>query len=145
MTRAWCAVAALGLIASCAMQSSPKAAQAVQGDPRAEIEALDRQITDELARAGVAPPTSATCGGATCAQAMATPFATPTQAEPSCRPAPSDRCRDACTLASSICDNQAKLCALAQQLTGDEWAANRCASARNSCQAAHAQCCGCAL
>jgi hypothetical protein len=75
---------------------------------------------------------------------MSEPFATPLVTEPACRPAPGPRCADACTLASSICDNQDKICALARQLPGDDWAAGTCERARASCRAAHERCCGCA-
>ncbi|HEX4421756.1 MAG TPA: hypothetical protein VH165_27785, partial [Kofleriaceae bacterium] len=47
------------------------------GDPHAQIQQLDDQITDELARGGVAPPAPAACSGPGCAQAMSQPFATP--------------------------------------------------------------------
>ena len=127
--------------------SEPPAAEAPAGlaDPRAEIEALDREISDALARAHLAPPATATCSGARCAAAMSQPFTTPVTSDPACRPARSDRCTDACTIATSICGNQDKICALARQLAGDDWAANKCAAARASCQAAHDRCCSCVL
>jgi hypothetical protein len=125
--------------------SGSPAAASSGGDPRAQIEALDRQITDELARAHVAPPAVAGCTGAACAAAMSAPFATPTTSDPACHPAATERCKDACTLSTSICDNQQKICDLANQLAGDDWAAGRCEHARASCQAAHDSCCSCVL
>ncbi|HEX7837935.1 MAG TPA: hypothetical protein VF469_10760, partial [Kofleriaceae bacterium] len=83
--------------------------------------------------------------GAACASAMAEPFATPTTADPACHPQASARCKDACTLSDSICNNQQRICDLAKQLAGDDWAAGKCTSARASCQAAHASCCSCVL
>jgi hypothetical protein len=149
--RAAGARAVLGLLlASCASGApktaapAPVAAAAAPRDPRAEIEALDRAITDELGRAHVAAPATAACTGAACATAMATPFAAPASGA-TCGPAPSDRCTDVCTLSTSICENQQKLCELAQRLPGDDWAANKCTRARASCTAAHDACCGCVL
>jgi len=115
---------------------------AAPGDPRAEIDALDHEITAELARAQISPP-PATCSGATCASQMSEPFSTPTPGDPTCHPAASDHCSDACTLSTSICNNQQRICELARQLPGDDWAAGTCTRARTSCQAAHDACCGC--
>jgi hypothetical protein len=141
---AW-AVAATGCSAgSPAMTAAAPTASAPIGDPRAQIEALDRRITDELARAQLAPPVVASCAGPACGAALREPFATPVPSDPACHPAPSERCTTACTLSSSICDNQRKLCELARQLDGDDWAANKCARARASCTTAHAGCCSCA-
>jgi hypothetical protein len=110
-----------------------------------EIDALDRQIADALARAHVTPPAASSCSGAACATAMSQPFAVPAATDAACHPAASDRCSDACTISTSICGNQQKICELAQQLDGDDWAANKCASARASCKAAHDSCCSCVL
>lgn len=115
------------------------------GDPHAEIAELDRQITDELAKANVPQPATAICTGAACAEAMSQPFTTPSMADTQCHPANTDRCTSACTLSTSICSNQQKICDLAKQLAGDDWAANKCESARASCQSAHDSCCSCVL
>ena len=113
------------------------------GDPHAEIEALDHQITDELARAQLpAPP--ATCSGPACAQAMSQPFAVPSIGDAQCRPpASGTRCDDVCTLSTGICTNQRRICELAGQLPGDDWAAGKCESARASCKVARERCCSC--
>lgn len=115
------------------------------GDPHAEIADLDRQIADELAKANVPQPATASCTGAACAEAMSQPFTTPSTADAQCRPANTDRCTSACTLSTSICSNQQKICDLAKQLAGDDWAAGKCESARASCQSAHDSCCSCVL
>lgn len=112
-------------------------------DPHAEIEALDRQIADDMARANVSQPRTRTCSGAACAEAMSQPFATPTTSEPQCRPAATERCQSACTISTSICNNQQRICDLAKQLAGDDWAVNKCESARASCRAANESCCSC--
>jgi hypothetical protein len=121
------------------------AAPAGQADPRAEIAALDRDITAQLDLAHVVPPDAASCTGAACAEAMSQPYAAPAPTDPACRPAPSDRCRDVCSLSTSICKSQDRICELAHQLAGDDWAANKCSRARTSCQAAHDSCCSCVL
>jgi hypothetical protein len=138
-------LALVGCSAAHPKSASEAPAAAAPADPHAQIEALDRAITDELAQAHVAPPAPAACTGASCATAMATPFATPSVSDAACHPAASDPCREACTLSSSICANQAKICELAQQLPGDDWAATKCTGARASCQAAHDHCCSCLL
>jgi hypothetical protein len=155
-----CCAAAIGCGASRSKAGRAPAAPAVQdartgapqtahtGDPHAadlhaEIDALDRQIADELARAQIAPPAIAMCTGPACATAMSQPFAPPAIGGPACHPTNTDKCTDACTLATSICRNQQKICELAQQLDGDDWAANQCGRAKASCQAAHDGCCSC--
>jgi len=115
------------------------------GDRHAEIDALDREIADALARGHVTPQVTSSCRGATCATAMSEPFAVPAATDATCHPAASDRCNDACTISTSICTNQQRICELAAQLAGDDWAANKCTSARASCQAARESCCHCAL
>ena len=145
---AWCALAsACGAASPKASRSAPAVpmVQDAGGDPHAQIDALDRQITDEMARAHVSPPATATCTGATCATAMSQPFATPVATAPECRPAKTDTCTSACTLSTAICSNQQKICDLAKQLVGDDWAANKCESAKASCRAAHDSCCSCVL
>jgi hypothetical protein len=114
-----------------------------QGDPRAQIEALDREIANDMVKANLAPPATAPCSGAACAAAMSAPFVTPTATDLQCRPAPTQHCTDVCTLSTSICNNQQKICDLAKQMPGDDWAANKCESARASCKAANDSCCTC--
>lgn len=146
---AGCAIALACAGAPSARSTAPEAAgapsrvQTMPGDPRAEITELDRQITAALARAEVPASPVASCSGDACATALAAPFATPAPEDPACHPAPSDHCTDVCKLDTSICRNQDRICELAKSLPGDDWAANKCTSARASCQAAHQRCCGC--
>jgi hypothetical protein len=114
-----------------------------EGDPRAEIAALDREIAGAMLKAHVPQPPTSTCNGAGCAAALSAPFATPTTTDLQCHPAATERCTEACTLSTSICRNQEKICNLARELAGDDWAANKCESARASCKAAHDSCCSC--
>ena len=138
-----CALALVGCGAAHPAAKSTPAAASPSIDPRAEIDALDRDIAAALSRGQLAPPPAAACSGAACATAMTTPFATPTADDAACHPAPIERCTDACTLATSICRDQDRICELARQLAGDDWAANKCTGARASCQAAHDRCCSC--
>jgi hypothetical protein len=124
-------------------ESAAEGSQRAEGDPRAEIDRLEREIAGEMQKAHVPQPPTAACSGAGCAAAMSTPFATPTTTDLQCRPATSERCTQACSLSTSICRNQQRICDLARQLPGDDWAANKCASARASCTAAHESCCSC--
>jgi hypothetical protein len=139
------------VLVGCAAKRAPESAPASgSADLHAQIDALDREITDELARAHIAPPPAEPCTGAACATAMSAPFSTPPPVSPAapdarCHPAASDTCQQSCTLATSICANQDKICDLARQLPGDDWAANKCTGARASCQAAHDACCACVL
>jgi hypothetical protein len=148
---AWvaCCALAIGCGASqpkaSGMAPSAREGGGVPAEPHAEIDALDRQITDELAQAHVPQPVTAACTGAACAEAMSQPFTTPSAADAQCHPATTDRCTSACTLSTSICNNQQKICGLAKQLPGDDWAAHKCETARASCQAAHDSCCSCVL
>jgi hypothetical protein len=124
------------------MAASAPSAGAAE-DPRAQIDALDRQIANDMAKASLAPQPAVLCSGAACAAAMSAPFMTPTTTDLQCRPAAAQRCTDLCALSTSICNNQQKICELAKQLSGDDWAANKCESARASCKAANDACCTC--
>jgi hypothetical protein len=55
-----------------------------------------------------------------------------------------EECRDMCTLADHICENADNICRIADgELLGDEWARDKCSSAKASCDEAGKQCCGC--
>lgn len=56
-------------------------------------------------------------------------------------PVTSSACADVCTLADHICDNAESICAIAAELEGDSWAAEKCASAKASCREAKKKCC----
>jgi len=127
--------------AAASAPSSP-AAQSTE-DPRAQIEALDRDIASDMTKAHLPQPAIAACSGPACAAAMSAPFATPMTTDLQCHPAQTPRCTDLCTLSTSICNNQQKICDLAKQLPGDDWAANKCESARASCKASNESCCTC--
>lgn len=140
------AVAAM-VLAACAMRSAaPRASSAApgidgmqgRGDAHAEIQRLADAIAQARADDGLAAsPLPAIAPGPL-------PMASvPVSTDPACTHGTSDTCTSACTLADSICDNAAKICALAEQLAGDRWAADKCTDGKASCEQAHAKCCAC--
>lgn len=55
-----------------------------------------------------------------------------------------EECRDICTLADHICENADNICRIADgELRGDDWAKDKCSSAKASCKEARKECCGC--
>lgn len=150
MVKSLLAVACCIALASCGMKQKPAAAPAtappeatsgapLPGDPRAQIEELDRQIDASLVELKLDEPTPDMVAGA-----PAIPMgALPSSQDPKCRPAPTDTCKTSCTLSDSICGNADKICRLAQDMTGDSWAQNKCAKANKTCEASRAKCCGC--
>jgi hypothetical protein len=114
-------------------------AQAMPGDPRAEIEALWERVEAERGQLGLTA-VPAPEGAAP----QATPMTTvPRSSDPSCQPAKTERCTSSCTLSDSICTNAQRICELAAQLPADDWARGKCAQATRTCESAHASCCGC--
>ncbi|MBA3456247.1 MAG: hypothetical protein H0T42_24315 [Deltaproteobacteria bacterium] len=114
--------------------------------PRDEIETLDREIEAQLTSMGVRPTPPATCAAdASCAQVSPQPMSVvPAAADPTCKPAASDTCKDSCTLSDSICKNADRICVLAQQLGGtDAYANETCDRGNTSCKAARERCCSC--
>jgi hypothetical protein len=111
-----------------------------------EIARLDQAITDELAKRNLAPAPEASCG-ATCDLAPVAMDARPIADDPnakSCKPAPSDTCKDSCTLSDSICKNAERICTLAKQLgEHDAYANDKCVRGSASCKQSKDRCCGC--
>jgi hypothetical protein len=53
-------------------------------------------------------------------------------------------CSDICNLADAICDNAETICTLADELgKGDDYAQQKCASAKASCREGKQRCCDC--
>jgi hypothetical protein len=53
-------------------------------------------------------------------------------------------CSDVCNFADAICDNAETICNLADELgKGDEYAQDKCASAKASCREGKQRCCDC--
>lgn len=143
---------ALGVVVACggsksAMRSTaspapaamPGTADGAGGDPRAQITALDAEITADLEKLQLPRPT--------------TPPMTPPEAmsaggiqatnDPTCTAPLTPTCGDACKLADSICENAGRICGLAGQLGNDPWANEKCSSGTASCEAARKRCCNC--
>ncbi len=101
----------------------------------------------EAARAHESEPASRTPGGDRAAAATDPGRVSASLRPPDATcPAPASEppeCRDSCTLATSICDNAGRICRIAQQLSGDDWAAGKCTDAGAVCRQATADCCGC--
>jgi hypothetical protein len=54
------------------------------------------------------------------------------------------RCNDVCSISDNICDNAEAICNIADELgKGDEYAQDKCASAKASCREAKQRCCSC--
>jgi hypothetical protein len=54
-------------------------------------------------------------------------------------------CNDICSVADNICDNAERICELAAELgKNDDYAQQKCTSAKASCREAKQKCCGCA-
>ena len=125
------------------VSTAPASDGSLPGDPRAEITRLDREITAQLAAAGLAtsqPPACAAAGTCSAAPMAITPIAQ----DPTCKPGPSETCTQSCTLATSICDNAGRICELAKQLgSADAYANETCERGTESCKASRERCCGC--
>jgi hypothetical protein len=108
-------------------------------DPRAKIEELDKQITADLEKMGVAQPAAPVI-----APSAPTPLST-AEILASCEPPspPPGTCGDTCNLAKAICDNAQQICDLAKELAGDAWATEKCDGGKRSCEAARKDCCDC--
>ena len=146
-----CAVVVVAL-AACGGQKSSAMAPGMSGaepspmtmpnDPRNEIDALAKQIDDQLATAGIATMAPATCEASH--SCTAEPFGLPPRIEdPTCRPATTDTCTQSCTLSDSVCTNADKICAIARKLGDDDYATEKCQSANDSCKRTREKCCGC--
>lgn len=148
---AWCAI----VIACAANPSANKgavaptsAAQAPRSPQDDQINQLAAEIDRERAEMGLAEPAvspacaNGACGGSSLAIPMNEPV-TPSSADKTCHPAPTDACKQSCTLSDSICVNSKKICEIAQQLTGDTWATQKCSESSATCKAAHDRCCAC--
>lgn len=113
------------------------------GDPHNEIDRLAAEIDTALANAGAATGQPSAC--ATSHSCTAEPYGMPPRIEdPTCKPAATDVCTQACTLSDSVCSNADKICKIAKQLGGsDDYANDKCQSGNDSCKRTREKCCGC--
>ncbi len=128
-----------------AVSPAPSAVEPMPGDPRREIDELDRAIDDQLAQLQLSPGPAPCSASGTCAQARPQPMTATSRVEdPTCRPADTTTCTDVCTLSDSICANASKICALAERMgSADAYANEKCEKGTASCQTARDRCCGC--
>jgi len=91
-----------------------------------QIEDLARQIADEHAKLPERSGTPMAAG-----------------ANPTCVRNASAVCTQTCELSDSICANSKKICDLADNLPGDDWAATKCKDNKATCETAKTQCCEC--
>ena len=120
---------------------APAPQQPMPGDNHAEIERLSAEIDQERERMSLpAPAPQAMTAHTPSVQAPAVP---PHDQDPTCHPGPSETCSTSCTLSDSICKNSKRICELANGMPDDTWAADKCATASQSCDDAHKRCCAC--
>jgi len=117
---------------------------------RAQIDALDAEITASFASLGVERPAPAALPALGCSpgvdctpQTMATGV-DPPRADATCKPGTSETCDTSCTLADSVCSNAAKICTIAGELGGsDAYANEKCDAGKSACERASERCCTC--
>ncbi|HEY3806367.1 MAG TPA: hypothetical protein VGL61_27370 [Kofleriaceae bacterium] len=126
----------VGLAIACASEPRPATAPApttMPGDstagPHDQIQQLANQIDADRVQLNLPA-----------ASPMA---AAPELPAPACTRSPSETCTQTCTLSDSICRNAKQICDLANQLTGDAWAAQKCGDAKSTCGTATKRCCEC--
>lgn len=135
-----CCVAACGAASKQAATSgSPPPQMVVPHAPEnahSEIERLDQEITTAMGKDQLPLPNVS----AQAMEAIPQPLT-----GPQCKPAKTEACDSSCDLSTSICKNADRICNLANDMAGDDWAANKCKSARQSCVDSNKKCCSCML
>ena len=122
--------------------AAPSAPHEVDPTPTAaghsEIQTLADAIERERVEGSFAAPTPIQL------QSPATPMAqAPSSTDATCKPAKTERCSSSCKLSDSICSNAKKICDLAKDMIGDDWAAKQCTKANATCETANTTCCNC--
>jgi hypothetical protein len=106
--------------------------------PRDQILQLEQAIDADRVKLELAEPTDP--------EIMTAPHeptaTTPSQQDPTCRPAKTEQCTASCTFSDSICKNASSICRLAIEMN-DDWARGKCAKANKTCEASRTKCCGC--
>jgi hypothetical protein len=106
-----------------------------------EIETLDREIGDALAKMQLARPQ--VVPGSAPDLAMSSKVNVTAAEDPACKRGAGDTCTQSCTLADSICKNAKRICEIASKLGNDPWANDKCTGGTESCRVAHENCCNC--
>jgi hypothetical protein len=125
------------LIAACARPIEGPEWQRAQAK-RGEITALWTQIRDwrREAHMGVEPSPQLIF------QMRGQPMSSSVRACPDAHAIP-PTCGDVCDLGESICDNAERICTIAAELGNDDFSADKCSSAKASCNEAKQRCCNC--
>jgi hypothetical protein len=118
---------------------APQAPMAPMSPEAQQIDTWANEIERDRQTMGLEAPHEASVPHA--AVAMSSPLTV--QSDAACHPAKTDTCTQSCTLSDSICNNSAKICDLASKMAGDDWAAKKCGTARETCEAGHKKCCDC--
>jgi len=118
----------------------PTATGGVPESSHSEIDRLDKEIATQLEQMKLAPPAVAPMADP---QAMSADTAAAAANAKTCTHGQSETCKSACELSDSICTNAGKICNLASQLSNDQWANQKCANGKASCDAASGRCCSC--
>jgi hypothetical protein len=119
------------------VKSEPHGAGMPPTPQRSEIEKLDLEIGQAIEKLSIARPLGLPKMNPAAANIV------PPTTDTTCKPAPSDDCRDTCTLGDSICNNAKRICEIAAELGNDDWANEKCAGGKASCDAAREKCCNC--
>jgi hypothetical protein len=123
----------------------PTMAPAMPANSHDEIERLANEIDQQRTQMNLPAPAPLPAPAEPMAAhtSAMTPVPPPHAQDPTCHPAPSQTCTDSCTLGDSICGNADKICKLADGMPGDDWAAGKCSTAKQTCSDAHKRCCEC--
>jgi hypothetical protein len=139
--RADAIVVSLALTAACSARTpyggAPQQLGTVDGRHQ-EITALWTQIRQWRLDARLAVEPSPALVDELAAVTAADVAATCELAEPT-----AGTCREICDLGDAICDNASAICRIADDLPGDDWARDKCDSAKASCREAEERCCAC--
>ena len=139
------ALAACGGSKQAAGAAPPVAPQMTREAPHDEIAKLDQEIATAMGKDQLPLPAEATCTGAACPHAMEVAAQPLALTDPQCKRGSSEACETSCNLSGSICKNANRICELAKDMAGDDWAAQKCTSARKSCSDSNKKCCTCGL
>jgi hypothetical protein len=105
-----------------------------------QIEQLSHEIDTQREQMNLPEPAHTN----SCANCARNPTEAMAAGQPSeCHRSESDTCKQTCTLSDAICGNAKKICDLANQLAGDQWATKKCSDGIDTCNAAKQRCCTC--
>ncbi len=120
---AWLCLAIAACAASHKAAAPPTAApsqrtQTMVETPHDEIERLSNEIAAQQSSAVPVPATPMSAGS-------------------------SETCKSVCDIKGTICHNSDRICELAGEMSGDDWAAGKCTDAKQACSDATKRCTDC--